>query len=544
MRFPASGLSILPAGRDAPRGRPRLPRWRALAGLLLVCLGAAGQRSMASEPASAPQPPATRPSIVLIYADDLGYEDVGCYGATAVQTPHLDRLAREGLRFTDAHSSSATCTPSRYALLTGEYPWRKPGRNILPGNASLIILPGTPTLASVLKAAGYATGVVGKWHLGLGSGDLDWNGPIRPGPLELGFDYCFLVPATGDRVPCVYVENDRVVGLDPADPIQVSYGQPIGHEPTGREHPELLKMKLTHGHDMTIVNGISRIGYMTGGKAARWVDEDMADTLTAKAVDFVERHRERPFFLFFSTHDIHVPRVPHPRFAGRTTMGPRGDAIVQFDDCVGRLLEALDRWQLTDRTLVIVTSDNGPVLDDGYADEAVERVGSHRPAGPWRGGKYSLYEGGTRVPFLVRWPAHVPAGTSEALICQVDLLASLASLVGQPLPPDAAPDSLDLSAALMGRSPEGRESLVEHAGGLALRKGTWKYIPAGGGGSKATKAGKAAKVDPERAPATAALFDLSSDPGETRNLASQQPLRVAEMAALLESIRAARRSRP
>jgi arylsulfatase A-like enzyme len=486
-----------------------------------------------------------RPSIVLIYADDLGYGDVGCYGATAVRTPHLDRLAREGLRLTDAHSASATCTPSRYALLTGEYPWRKPGTNILPGNAALIIPPGTPTLASVLKAAGYATGVVGKWHLGLGSGGLDWNGPIRPGPLELGFDECFLVPATGDRVPCVYVENDRVVGLDPADPIQVSYGQPIGNEPTGREHPELLKMKLTHGHDMTIIHGISRIGYMAGGKAARWVDEDMADTLTAKAVDFIARHKDRPFFLFFSTHDIHVPRVPHPRFVGQTTMGPRGDAIVQFDDCVGRLLQALDRWQLTERTLVIVTSDNGPVLDDGYADEAVERLGDHRPSGPWRGGKYSLYEGGTRVPLLVRWPGQVrPGTTSEALICQVDLMASLASLVGQRLPPEAAPDSLDLLPALLGRVAQGREALVEHAGGLALRKGSWKYIPAPGGAGKGGKAAKAAKTDPQRAPATAALFDLARDPGETHNLASEQPERVAEMAALLEAIRAAGRSRP
>lgn len=522
----------------------RTRKWLAPARLLLAWLALAGcGHGLLAQASAAEGQASQRPSIVLIYADDLGYGDVGCYGATSVPTPHLDRLAREGLRFTDAHSTSATCTPSRYGLLTGEYPWRKPGTNILPGNASLIIPPGTPTLASVLKAAGYATGVVGKWHLGLGAGNLDWNGSIRPGPLELGFDECFLVPATGDRVPCVYVQNDRVVGLDPADPIQVSYGQPIGSEPTGREHPELLKIKLTHGHDMTIVNGISRIGYMTGGKAARWIDEDMADTLTAKAVDFIERHRDRPFFLFFSTHDIHVPRVPHPRFVGRTTMGPRGDAIVQFDDCVGRVLQALDRWQLAERTLVIVTSDNGPVLDDGYADDAVEKLGSHRPAGPWRGGKYSLYEGGTRVPFLVRWPGHVPAGVSDALICQVDLLASLASLVQQPLPPGAAPDSLDVLPALLGRTTQGRETLVEHAGGLALRKGTWKYIPAAGGAGKA-KGGKAAKVDPERAPAAVALFDLVSDPGETRILAAQQPQRVAEMAALLGTIRTSGRSRP
>src|SRR3954462_1081040 len=178
--------------------------------------------------AGAQQPGERFPNIVLIYADDIGYGDVGCYGATAVKTPNIDRLAKAGLRFTDGHCSSATCTPSRYSLLTGQYAWRKPGTGILPGNASLIIPPGTTTLPSTLKSAGYTTGVVGKWHLGLGSRDLDWNTDIKPGPLEIGFDYCYLIPATGDRVPCVYVENHRVVGLDPADPIRVDYSSPVG----------------------------------------------------------------------------------------------------------------------------------------------------------------------------------------------------------------------------------------------------------------------------------------------------------------------------
>jgi hypothetical protein len=263
-------------------------------------------------------------NIVLIYADDIGYGDVGCYGAKAVKTPHTDRLAREGLRFTDGHAPSATCTPSRYALLTGEYAWRQKGTGILPGDARLIIEPGRTTLASQLRKAGYRTTVVGKWHLGLGNGNVDWNGEIKPGPLEVGFDEAFLIPATGDRVPCVYVENHRVVGLNPNDPIRVSFGQRIGNDPIGAERPELLKMKYSHGHDRTIVNGISRIGYMSGGQAARWVDEDMADVITQRAVQFIERHREQPFFLFFSTHDIHVPRVPHPRFVGKSGLGPRG----------------------------------------------------------------------------------------------------------------------------------------------------------------------------------------------------------------------------
>ncbi|GAB4151683.1 MAG: hypothetical protein Fur0037_20410 [Planctomycetota bacterium] len=273
---------------------------------------------------------------------------------------------------------------------------------MLPGNASLIIEPGETTLASVLRDAGYRTAAIGKWHLGLGRGDLDWNGEIAPGPLEAGFDECFLVPATGDRVPCVYVEGHRVVGLDPSDPIAVSYGRRIGDEPTGKDAKDSLKMKWAFGHDRTIVNGISRIGYMTGGRAARWVDEDMADRLTARAIRFVRENADRRFFLYFATHDIHVPRVPHPRFVGRTEMGPRGDAIAQLDDCVGRLLSELDGLGLREKTLVILTSDNGPVVNDGYEDRSEELLFDHRPAGPWRGGKYSAFEGGTRVPMLVR----------------------------------------------------------------------------------------------------------------------------------------------
>jgi len=479
---------------------------------------------------------AERPNIVLIYIDDLGYGDVGCYGATRVKTPHIDRLAKEGLRFTDGHCSSATCTPSRYALLTGQYPWRKAGTGILPGDAPLIIPPGTPTIASTLKAAGYQTGVVGKWHLGLGSGDLDWNGEIQPGPQEIGFDYCFLVPATGDRVPCVYVENRRVVGLDPADPIRVNYGQKIGDDPTGRENPDLLKMKLSRGHDNTIVNGISRIGFMSGGKAARWVDEVMADTLTGKAVKFIEANQKSPFFLYFATHDIHVPRVPHARFAGGTSLGPRGDVIHEMDWCVGQLLETLDRLKLAENTLVLFTSDNGPVLDDGYADDAVTKLSGHQPAGPLRGGKYSLYEGGTRVPLLARWPARIKPGVSDALVSQLDFLATFAELTGQKLAATAGPDSLPQLAALVGESRTGREHLIEHAGSLAIRKGPWKFTAPGAAGKKA-KPGKPS-------PGGGELYDLAADIGETKNVAAQNPQVVQELTALLTKIRNDGRTRP
>lgn len=479
------------------------------------------------------------PNIVFIYADDLGYGDLSCYGATRVKTPNVDRLAEQGLRFTDAHSAAATCTPSRYSLLTGEYAWRHKGTGILPGDARLIIEPGRTTLASVLKKADYATAAVGKWHLGLGHEKVDWNGEIRPGPLEIGFDYCFLIPATGDRVPCVYVENHRVVGLDPADPIRVSYGEPIVGEPTGRDNPELLKVHPSHGHDQAIVNGISRIGYMSGGKAARWVDEDMADVITDKAVAFIERSKEKPFFLYFATHDIHVPRVPHPRFAGKSPMGPRGDVILQFDACVGRIVDALDRLKLSDNTLVIVSSDNGPVVDDGYKEEAVEKLGDHKPAGPWRGGKYSSFEGGTRVPFVVRWPGRVKPGTSDALVCQVDFIASFAALVGQSLAAGDAPDSINVLPALLGQSRAGRDHLVEQAGSLSLREGPLKYIEPG----KGPKVSRFTNVELGNDP-DGQVYNLSDDPGETKNLMPAQPDQGQRLGRTLRSIRESGRSRP
>lgn len=480
---------------------------------------------------------AETPNVVLIYIDDLGYGDVSCYGARDVQTPNIDRIASEGCRFTDGHSSAATCTPSRYSLLTGEYAWRRKGTGIAPGDATAIIKPGTTTLASVLNSARYRSAVVGKWHLGLGDEEIDWNKPIAPGPLEIGFDECFLIPATGDRVPCVYVRNHDVVGLDPNDPITVSFKGPLDDEPTGLSHPELLKMGWAHGHNSSIVNGISRIGFMKGGKSARWVDEDMADTITREAVSFIDRHvathNSQPFFLFFSTHDIHVPRVPHPRFAGKTAMGPRGDAIAQMDACVGEILKTLDQHDLNENTLVIFTSDNGPVLNDGYNDAAAEKIGDHKAAGPFRGGKYSAFEGGTRVPFLMRWPKHISAGsTSEALVSQIDLLASMASLTGEVLPENAAPDSLNTLPAFLGQSRHGRDHLVEQANTLAIRKGQWKLIEA----NKGAALNKQVNIETGNSP-NVQLFDLQSDPAELHNVAATNKECVVELASLLNRIR-------
>ena len=485
---------------------------------------------LALAPAAAAALKPRKPNIVLIYADDVGYGDLSCYGATQVRTPNLDKLAGGGLRFTNVHATSATCTPSRYSLMTGEYAWRKPGTGVLPGDAKLVIDPARQTLPALLKEAGYATGVVGKWHLGLGDGKVDWNVEIKPGPREIGFDYSFIIPATGDRVPCVFVENGRVAKLDPVDPIQVSYTQPFPGEPTGNANPELLKMKPSDGHDQTIVNGISRIGFMTGGKSARWVDEDIADVLTAKATRFIEQNRQTPFFLYFATHDIHVPRVPNARFVGKTSMGPRGDALMELDWSVGEVIKTLDKLGLARDTLLMFSSDNGPVVDDGYQDQAVEKLGTHKPAGPLRGGKYSKFDGGTRVPMMARWPGKIKADTvSAALISQVDLGATLAALTGTAF--TGGPDGVNVLPALLGQTKVARHSLVEHAGTLALLEGDWKYIAPNKGPrvNLKTNTELGNDADPQ-------LFNLKDDIGEKNNLAARFPDRVSRMAALLGEI--------
>ncbi len=478
---------------------------------------------------------AARPNVVIIYADDVGYGDLSCYGTASIKTPEAERMAREGLKFTSAYCTSATCTPSRYSLLTGEYAWRKKGTGVLPGDAAMIIESGRETIASVMQRAGYKTGVVGKWHLGLGGENKDWNKAVTPGPGQIGFDYSFLIPATGDRVPCVYVENDHVVGLDSNDPIEVNYKQNFTGQPTGKANPELLtKMKWHHGHDMTIVNGVSRIGFMKGGKSALWVDEDMADVITGKAVKFIEDNKAQPFFLYFATHDIHVPRVPHPRFVGKSGMGPRGDALLEFDWSVGQILDTLDRLKLSENTLVILSSDNGPVINDGYYDDAVEKLGDHKPAGPFRGGKYSKFEAGTRVPFLVRWPGHVPANqTSDAMFSQIDLLATLADFVGQSYNTTTATDSHSYLDTLLGKSETGRDYIIEHAGQLSVRKGDWKLIPPSQGPAVT------ANTNSETGNAQVTqLYDLKSSPWESENVASKHPEVVKDLEAIIAAERA------
>lgn len=464
---------------------------------------------------------ADRPNVVIIYSDDLGYGDVSSYGAVGVETPHIDRLAKDGIRFTNAYCGSATCTPSRFSLLTGSYAIRHEKTGILPGDAPLIIEPGTTTLPGIFKKSGYATGVVGKWHLGLGDGNVDWNGDIKPGPLEIGFTDSFIMPATGDRVPCVYLDGHRVLNLDPADPLEVSYKKPFPGLPNGKDNRDSLEIDWSHGHNMAVINGIGRIGYMKGGTAALWDDKTMAQDLSAAAVKFIDANHDKPFFLYYAAHDIHVPRVPNPEFVGKTEMGPRGDAIVQLDWQVGQITAALEKHGIAKDTLVIFTSDNGPVLDDGYKDDAVEKLGKHRPAGPLRGGKYSSYEGGTRMPTIATWPARIKPATSDAVISQLDFLGSFANMLGVELKSGEAPDSFDTLDALLGTSQDGRKELVEHnqfGQRLALRAGPWKAIegPKNGSGE---------------------LYNLDDDLGETTDLAEKHPERLAEMLSRLQEIR-------
>lgn len=473
--------------------------------------------------------PVKQPNIVIILVDDLGFGDISAYGKNGIETPNIDRLADEGLRFCNGYASSATSTPSRYSLLTGRYPWRE-NAQVLQGNAPLIIKEELPTLPKMLKEAGYLTGAVGKWHLGLGNGNVDWNREIVPGAREVGFDYSFITAATNDRVPTVFVENGRVVNLDLNDPIEVSYKKNFPGEPTGKEHPELLKIKPSHGHNQAITNGISRIGYMKGGKSALWVDENMADTLLAKATAFVKENRDTSFFLYYALHQPHVPRVPGARFAGKSSLGARGDVILEADWCVGQFMKVLDSLGISENTIVIFTSDNGPILDDGYQDGAIELLGEHRPSGPFRSGKYSSYDGGTHVAFLLRWPAQVKPGKTDALICQMDLYASFAAMLGQE---NKTRDGENVLDALLGKSKKGRSELLLDACGdnVILRWGNWICIP-----PMVHEGYWVAPMESGRMKETQ-LFQVKKDVGQKINVAGKFPGKVEKMKRRIREIR-------
>lgn len=472
-----------------------------------------------------------KPNIVIIYADDLGYGDVSSYGSDQLLTPNFDRIANEGLRFTNGYATSPTCTPSRFAMLSGIYPFRSKRAQVLPGNAPILFDIGKQTLPSMLHKAGYFTGVVGKWHLGLGDENMNWNKKVTPGPIEIGFDYSYIMASTNDRVPSVYVENHNIVNLDTLDPIEVSYQKNFYGEPTGKKNPEMLKLHPSHGHDMSIHNGISRIGYMRGGKSALFIDEDMGDDFLRESKQFIKQHKNEPFFLFYSLHQPHVPRVPHPRFVGKSGMGPRGDVILEADWAVGQFLDELEKLGLKENTIVIFTSDNGPVLDDGYQDEAVTKIGSHTPTGGLRGGKYSLFDAGTHVPFMVMWPKTIDPGISDALVCQIDFTASFAELLDQN---NETPDSEDILDALLGQSSVGRKSLILGQQNItAFRKGDYVLIPPHEGGKMTNKW---VNIETGRSK-DFQLYNLKKDREQTENISEEKPELVQEMIAEIKKIK-------
>ena len=475
----------------------------------------------------------SKPNIVIIFADDLGYGDVGCYGATKVKTPNIDRLATQGRMFTDAHSASAVCTPSRYALITGEYPARK---NLYPPvflKTGLLIDTRQQTIASVMKDAGYATACIGKWHLGFGKGQPNWNGELKPGPLELGFDYYFGVPVVNSHPPFVYVENHNVVGLVPDDPFV------FGKKAKTRVFPEKM--------------GITQIG---GADAAhkRYDDEMVGTTLTEKAVSWIKKQKENPFFLYLATTNIHHPFTPHPRFKGTSDCGRYGDFIHELDWILGEIVQVLDEQGLADNTLVIFTSDNGGMFNQGGQDAW---AAGHTLNGKLLGFKFDAWEGGHRVPFIARWPGNIPAGTkSSQLICNVDMLATLAALTGSNLKEGQGQDSVNILPALTG-DPEKplREQLLlagRQPTHLAMRKGKWMYIGAQGGGGFTARTRDAhafggpavisfikrenSDIENGRIKANAPpaqLYDLEADPYQTTNVYREHPEVVKEMQALL-----------
>ena len=463
-----------------------------------------------------------KPNVIVILADDLGFGDVSAYGSTTIKTPNIDRLANEGISFTNGYATSATSTPSRYALMTGMYPWKNKNAKILPGDAPLLIQEDQYTLPKHMQKAGYATGAIGKWHLGMGKGNVNWNETIKPGAKEIGFDYSCLIAATNDRVPTVYVENGDVVGLDKNDPIEVSYKTNFEGEPTALTHPEMLTMKWAHGHNNSIVNGIPRIGFMKGGEKARWKDEDMADYFVDKVKSFLQENQEKPFFLYYGLHQPHVPRAPHSRFVGATSMGPRGDAIAEADWCIGELLEELKRLGLLENTLIVFSSDNGPVLNDGYKDGAKEMIGNHRPAGELRGGKYSLFDGGTHVPFFAYWKDKIKSTASDALVCQIDLFASIAKLIDTPLEKEL--DSKNILPAFLGEDSIGRTELVVEANGkMAFRMENWMMIPPYNGPKRNTTGNELGNMK------EFALYNVETDKQQQNNVAEQNPQQLEAM---------------
>ena len=490
-------------------------RIRILLGVLATCIALSAQSPK---------------NIVLILADDLGYGDLSAYGATAYETPHIDRLAKEGRLFADAHSPHPVCTPTRYGLMTGRYSWRTwAGSANVWSDDPLLIEEGRYTLPMLLKEAGYKTAIIGKWHLGYGRPDgenwteagVDYNGKIAPGPLEVGFDYYFGIPHVGQQ-PHVIIENHRIVGLTSESPLKLH-----------RDERWLAKTSY-----------LERYGYpprhhFTGGKGALYDHRDLAIRLTERAEGWIKEQADNPFFLYFAHRNTHGPIIPNERFRGKSGIGAYGDFVLELDWSVGRILDTLDEQGLAEDTLVLFSSDNGAV---------VRGLPGHRVNGRLRGQKTEAYEGGQRVPLLARWPGKIdPGSRSEALVALTDMLATFSDLLGKSLPEGAGPDSFSFLGALLDRkqASSARTSLVHNSyrGGFGIREGDWKLLMFQGGGGRPVGGGGWNPFDYDRTIPYGQLYNLRDDLGEKHNLYADEPERAAAMVELLRKIRSSGGSR-
>ncbi|MCS7463939.1 arylsulfatase [Paenibacillus doosanensis] len=458
-----------------------------------------------------------KPNIVYILADDMGYGDVSCLNEhSKLHTAHLDGMAAAGMRFTDGHSSSAVCTPSRYSILTGRYNWRSSlKQGVMNGYSKPLIEEGRMTVASLLKEAGYRTACIGKWHLGLDwapSGgqpsDVDYEQPVRNGPNAYGFDYYYGISASLDMPPYVYIENDRVTAA-----------------------PD----RITRAVDDTA-------WWREGPTGADFCHEEVLPRCTEKVLETIDRLRDEPFFIYYPLPAPHTPIMPTKEFLGKSGTNRYGDFVLMCDDVVGQILQKLEACGLTRNTIVLFTSDNGcsPKADYGALAEF-----GHNPSYIFRGQKADIYEGGHRVPLLVQWPERIAAGSvSQEPVCLTDLMATVAEIVGVRLPEDAAEDSVSNLPVWLGREGDGplREAIVHHSinGSFSIRKGDWKLeLCPGSGGWSDPRPGQ----EPEGSPAVQ-LYDLSRDIGERVNVQHEYPEIVEELTSLLRAYVQQGRSTP
>jgi arylsulfatase A-like enzyme len=458
-----------------------------------------------------------QPNIVVILSDDYGWGSVGCYGATGVKTPNLDRLANEGRRFTHAYAPGSVCSPTRYGLLTGRYYWRTPVKDgkVLPANSPLHIETNRVTLVSVCKSRGYRTAAFGKWHLGMTTARVtDWSGQLVPGPLQIGFDYFFGMAANIGSGPHSFIEDGEVTGHVPGEPI--------------------------------IVNGGSRAGESTTGIKQPWQPDHVMESLTTRVTGWIETNRARPFLVYFAPNAVHEPIVPNPRFT-KSPLGGYGDFIQELDWSVGQILDALDKLKLADNTLVIFTSDNGGVVNPRNENASAAIKAGLAINGPLRGGKHSEWEGGFREPFIVRWPGKVPAGTvSEQVICLTDLVATFASLLNAPLPKGNAEDSFDVLRAFTETRPGApvRDHVILQSANAiyTIRMGDWKFVERANAPEfesirNKKKTEQAAKKRQKAGLQRDELFNLKQDPAETTDVLAANPELAAKMKKLLTQAR-------